>query len=58
VGGGKNILISTAGFSILSNGIFGRKAKTKRLFSQCTVPKKLFLFFALADTSLTSEGKK
>jgi hypothetical protein len=36
MGGGKNFLVSAAGFSILGNGIFWWKAKTKRLFSQCT----------------------
>jgi hypothetical protein len=35
MGGGKNFLVSAAGFSILGNGIFWWKAKTKRLFSQC-----------------------
>jgi hypothetical protein len=37
MGGGKNFLVSAAGFSILGNGIFWWKAKTKRLFSQCTL---------------------
>jgi hypothetical protein len=37
MGGGKNFLVSAAGFSILGNGIFWWKAKTKRLFSQCRV---------------------
>jgi hypothetical protein len=36
MGGGKNFLVSAAGFSILGNGIFWWKAETKRLFSQCT----------------------
>jgi hypothetical protein len=36
MGGGKNFLVSAAGFSILGNGIFWWKAKTKRLFSQCS----------------------
>jgi hypothetical protein len=36
MGGGKNFLVSAAGLSILGNGIFWWKAKTKRLFSQCT----------------------
>jgi hypothetical protein len=42
-GGGKNFLVSAAGFSILGNGIFWWKAKTKMLFSQCTLlhPSKL-----------------
>jgi hypothetical protein len=35
MGGGKNILVLTPGLSILGNGIFWWKAKTKRLFSQC-----------------------
>jgi hypothetical protein len=35
--GGKNVLVSTAGFSVLGNAIFWWKAKTKRLFSQCNV---------------------
>jgi hypothetical protein len=35
LGGGKNFLGSAAAFSILGNGIFWWKAKTKRLFSQC-----------------------
>ncbi len=29
------VLVSTAGISVLNAGIFWRKAKTKRLFSQC-----------------------
>jgi hypothetical protein len=29
------VLVSTAGISVLTAGIFWRKAKTKRLFSQC-----------------------
>jgi hypothetical protein len=33
------VLVSTAGFSFLNTGIFWREAKTKRLFSQCTVVK-------------------
>jgi hypothetical protein len=37
MGGGKNFLVSAAGFSILGNGIFWWKAKTKRLFSQCNL---------------------
>jgi hypothetical protein len=37
MGGGKNFLVSAAGFSILGNGIFWWKAKTKRLFSQCMI---------------------
>jgi hypothetical protein len=37
MGGGKNFLVSAAGLSILGNGIFWWKAKTKRLFSQCSV---------------------
>jgi hypothetical protein len=35
MGGRKIVLVSTAGFSFLNTGIFWRKAKTKRLFSQC-----------------------
>jgi len=31
------VLVSTAGFSVLNAGISWREAKTKRLFSQCTV---------------------
>ncbi len=31
------VLVSTAGFSVLNTGIFWREAKTKRLFSQCTL---------------------
>ncbi len=33
-GGGKNVPVSTAGLSILNNGIFWQEAKTKRLISQ------------------------
>jgi hypothetical protein len=35
MGGGKNFMVTAAGLSILGNGIFWWKAKTKRLFSQC-----------------------
>ncbi len=31
------VLVSTAGFSVLNTGIFWREAKTKRLFSQCSL---------------------
>jgi hypothetical protein len=31
------VLVSTAGFSVLNTGIFWWEAKTKRLFSQCTL---------------------
>ncbi len=32
MGGGKNVMVSTAGLSILGNGIFWWEVKTKRLF--------------------------
>jgi hypothetical protein len=35
MGGRQIVLVSTAGFFFLNRGIFGREAKTKRLFSQC-----------------------
>jgi hypothetical protein len=44
MGGGKNFLVSAAGFSILGNGIFWWKAKTKRLFSQCIFVKEKYVF--------------
>jgi hypothetical protein len=31
------VLVSTAGISVLNAGIFWREAKTKRLFSQCSL---------------------
>jgi hypothetical protein len=31
------VLVSTAGISVHNAGIFWREAKTKRLFSQCTI---------------------
>jgi hypothetical protein len=34
------VLVSTAGFSVLNMGIFWQEAKTKRLFSQCTIDRK------------------
>jgi len=37
MGSRKIVLVLTAGFSFLNTGIFWREAKTKRLFSQCTV---------------------
>jgi hypothetical protein len=42
MGGGKNFLVSAAGLSILGNGIFWWKAKTKRLFSQCRLEILVF----------------
>ncbi len=36
------VLVSTAGFSVLSTGIFWREAKTKRLFSQCMFSQELY----------------
>jgi hypothetical protein len=44
MGGGKNFLVSAAGLSILGNGIFWWKAKTKRLFSQCRLQSPIPIF--------------
>jgi hypothetical protein len=47
MGGGKNFLVSAAGFSILGNGIFWWKAKTKRLFSQGRVRTMISVVLAV-----------
>ncbi len=39
MGGRQIVLVSTTGFSVLNTGIFWREAKTKRLFSQCTLTR-------------------
>ncbi len=44
MGGGKSILIPLTGFSIVSNGIFGRKAKDKQAFSSLCRGTELYFF--------------
>jgi hypothetical protein len=49
MGGRKVVLVLTAGFSFLNTGIFWWEAKTKRLFSQCTVYILAVQFAKLAN---------
>jgi hypothetical protein len=64
MGGRQIVLVSTAGFSVLDPGIFWREAKTKRLFSQCTIRIPTLggvhynTFSPQTETSFASDQKK
>jgi hypothetical protein len=48
----QNFLVSSAGFSILGNGIFWWKAKTKRLYSQCRIYTALCVMLLMLAASI------